>query len=72
MVPFFPFVRLRCVIYNVSTMNNNILNKKRSPLKERQLRYPGQSLDSEINDLRFEINILVGFVCGFIALALYE
>ena len=47
-------------------------NGKRSPLKERQLRYPGQSLDKKISDLLFEIGLLVGLSAVVIILSLFE
>ena len=72
MLPISLFARLRCEGYNGATMNNNISNKKRSPLKESQVRYAGQSLDKEIDNLRSDIGILVGTSSIFIALAFYE
>lgn len=53
-------------------MNKNISNKKRSPLKDRQLRYPGQSLDKKIGDLYLQIGLLVGLSSIFIAFAFFE
>ena len=47
-------------------------NKKRSPLPDRQLRYPGQSLDSEIEKLRWNIAIYAGLSSILIVLAFYE
>ena len=47
-------------------------NKKRSPLKDRQLRYPGQSLDSEIEKIRLNIALYIVLVSIFIVLAFYE
>jgi hypothetical protein len=46
--------------------------KKRSPLKERPLRYPGQSLDDEIQRIRWKIAAWVGAALVLIVLALYE
>lgn len=47
-------------------------NKKRSPLPDRQLRYPGQSLDSEIEKLQWNIafHIVLSFL--FIVLAFLQ
>ena len=53
-------------------MNKNISNKKRSPLKERQLRYPGQSLDKKTDNLLWEIGLLVGLSSVFTILAFFE
>jgi len=53
-------------------MNKNISNKKRSPLKERQLRYPGQSLDKKTGNLLWEIGLLVGLSSVFTILAFFE
>ena len=53
-------------------MNITNSNNKRSPLKERQLRYPGQSLDKKIGDLLLEIGLLLGLSCVFTILAFFE
>ena len=53
-------------------MKNNISNKKRSPLKKRLLRYPGQSLDYYIGNLQHDIYILVVISAISVILAVNE
>jgi hypothetical protein len=47
-------------------------DEKRSPLKDRPLRYPGQSLDNEIDRIRWNIAFYIGLVSILITLAVYE
>ncbi len=53
-------------------MNKNISNNKRSPLKERQPRYPGQSLEKKVNNLQLEYGLFIGISGIFIVLVLAE
>jgi hypothetical protein len=53
-------------------MDNNISNKKRIPLKDRQLRYPGQSLEDKVDSLRWAIALHIALSLLFIALAFVE
>ncbi len=45
---------------------------KRSPLKDKPLRYPGQSLDSEIDEVRMNIAFYVGLAFLIATVAFYE
>lgn len=58
--------------YNDATMNSAISNKKRTPLKDRQLRRPGQSLESKIQSLQWNIAGHIGLSFLFIALAFLQ
>ncbi|MFC1921379.1 hypothetical protein ACFLYQ_06630 [Chloroflexota bacterium] len=58
--------------YNCAIMNKNISNNKRSPLKERWPRYPGQSLEKKINNLQWEYGLLFALSSVFIVLTFSE
>lgn len=58
--------------YNGAAMNNSISKQKRSPLREKQFRYSGQSLDTAINDLRFQVWIFSGTIFLFVIMVANE